>query len=410
MGGLANELRLGEHLTVRSGVHAQMIDKINPYGTSAANCGYKEETVRAMGARLSMGSDRLFGLRTAWDLGIEALTERDHLREFNYVDKVLGDIKVNGDTRVANLNAFATTVTRLGKNTTLHAGAGAERTDYDHDDHVAGTLSKRTTEPQLLPYAGLEQTVRGGYRFHLRYAESVSRATMWELLGSSGQFNPRLRGERVREWELGISNEPSEHPVRADLNVFHRVVNDLIQQFQDSDGLTSYSNQSRALIAGLELLVRGPVHETGPQRVDLLASVAITATDLRWTDPVAGDASLGDIPGIPLITAGLMARTNGVVLKRLGTEAGARLTGSVPTGGPATKDQHVEHVRVSYLFKGTSADISVFVHCENLLDNRYSAWIQVNDPGSRYFNPAPGRSFSFGVRLTFNSQKAKSAD
>lgn len=409
MGGLANELRLGEHLTVRSGVHAQRIDKTNPYGTSAGNCGFKEETIRAVGARLSMCGDELFNLPTAWDMGLEVLAERDHLRELGYVDKVLGEIKVNGDTRVANLNAFATTVTRIGRSTILHAGVGMERTDYDHNDHVVGRLSKRTTTPKLLPYAGLEQTLHGGYKLHLRYAENVSRATVWELLGTSGVFNNSLQGERVREWEFGASNEFAGTPVRADFTVFHRSVADLIMQNQDSAGVTYYGNQDRALIAGCELLVHGPVYRSGTQRADLLASVAIMDTDLR-TDRIAGDASLGDIPGIPVITAGLVARASGLGLKRLSIETGARLIGRTPTGGVATEDKHVEHARLSYLFGGKATDISIFLHCENVLDARYSSWITVNDPNGRYYNPAPGRSFFFGARLTFGSRKAVQAD
>ena len=405
LGGLANELRLGEHLQVRSGVHAQRIDKANPYGTSAGNCGYKEETIRAIGARLSIGGDKLFLLPTAWDMGLEALAERDHLRELHYVDKVMGDIKVNGDTRVANLNAFATTVTRLGRNTILHAGVGSERTDYDHDDHVAGIRSKRNTVPRLLPYAGLEQVLGGGYKLHLRYAESVSRATVWELLGTSGSFNTSLRGEQVREWELGASNGPAETPVRADFTIFHRLVDDLIMQNQDTDDRTFYSNQDKALIAGCELLVHGPVRQAGSKRADLLASVAITATDLERKDPISGDASLGDIPGIPVISAGLIVRASGFALKRLGLEAGVKLIGSTPTGGTTTQDEHVEHARISYLFDGKAADISIFLHCENLLDARYSSWIQVNDPGGRFYNPAPGRSFFFGARLTFPGRR-----
>jgi iron complex outermembrane receptor protein len=176
-------------------------------------------------------------------------------------------------------------------------------------------------------------------------------------------------------------------------------------QNQDSEGLTLYSNEDQARIAGCELLVQGPVHRTGTQRLDLLASVAITATDLRRMDPIAGDASLGDIPGIPVITAGLIARASGIGLKRLGMEAGARLIGSTATGGVATEDKHVEHARVSYLFNGKVVDISIFINCENLLDARYSSWIQVNDPGGRFYNPAPGRSFFFGARLTFPGRR-----
>lgn len=410
MGGLANELRLGENLTIRSGVHGQVIDKINPYGTSAANCGYKDESIRAVGARLSIGGTSLFTFPTAWDIGLEALSERDRLQEYAYVDRRMGDLKVNGDTRVINLNTFATTVTRVGRKLTLHAGVGLERTAYDHMDRVAGTRNKLTTKPRPLPYAGLERVIGSGYKLHLRYAESVSRATIWEFLGSSGRFNSALRGEHVREWELGASNELVETPVRADFTVFHRLVEGLITQEQISEGRTYYENRDRALVSGCELLVHGPVHQAGTQRVDLLSSVSLTATDIRNTDPAAGSESLGDIPGIPLLTAALMARASGFPSKGLGLEAGVRLIGSTPTGGSTTTDKHVEHARLSYLLPLRSADISFFVHCENLFDARYSSWIQVNDPGRRYYNPAPGRSFFFGIRLTFGSRSAARAD
>ena len=235
MGGLANELRLGEDLMVRIGVHGQLIDKTNPYGTSAVNCGYKEETVRAAGTRVALGGDRLFKLPIAWDLGMEALAERDRLEEYGYVDRTMGDLKVNGDTRVTNLNAFATTLTRLTRRLTLHAGVGMERTHYDHADRITDSRNKRTTTPLALPYAGAEQVLGGGYKLHLRYAQSVSRATVWELLGSSGLFNRGLRGEQVREWEVGVSNELTGAMVRADLTVFHRAVKDLIVQQQLDD-------------------------------------------------------------------------------------------------------------------------------------------------------------------------------
>ncbi len=410
MGGMANEWSISEALRLRSAVHGQMIDKTNPYGTSAANCGYKEETVRAAGVRLSLGGDRLFSLPTAWDLGLEALKERDHLRERDFVDAVLGDVKINGDTRVANLNAFLTTVTRLGRGTALHAGLGMERTSYQHEDHVAGTINDRATTPHLMPYAGVERTLNGGYALHLRYAESVSRATVWELLGTEGTFNTDLRGERVQEWEFGVSNTQTENPITADYHLFHRVVDDVIVQVPGTDEVTRYANMDRALIMGFELLVNGRVLDAGVRQMDLLASCAITATDLREFSPTNGERSLGDIPGIPVVTAGLIARTRNIGWKGLGIEAGIRLTGSMETGGAATPDSHVEHARISWDLRPRSFRLSVFLHCENLLDTRYSTWIQANDPGQRYYNPAPGRGFFLGARLTFGSSPPPPTD
>ncbi len=410
LGGLANELRIGEDITVRSTIHGQLIDKINPYGTTAANCGYKEESIRAIGGRLSIGGSKLFSGPTTWDVGLEALTERDRLRERSYVDGTIGDRKVDGETRVANMNAFVTTVTRIGPRSTLFAGAGLERTLYDHTDKLVDTRCKLRTDPRALPYVGVEHVLGAGCTLHLRYAESVSRSTVWELLGSSGQFNDDLRGEQVREWEFGASNELTGSAVRADVTVYHRLVKDLITQRQLIDGRTAYENQDVALVAGWELLVRGPLYQTGVRRLDLLASMAITATDLHSTDPTAGKKSLGDIPGIPLLTAGLIARTSGIGVKGLGLEVGSRLIGSTPTGGSNITDKHVEHVRLAYLFHPRGADFSIFLHCENLFDARYSGWIHVNDPGQRYFNPAPGRSLYFGIRVTINDLKGGQAD
>lgn len=395
MAGAANELRLGG-ITVRTGIHGQMIDKTNPYGTSPQNCGSKEETARAAGARVALGADRLFGLPVAWDIGLEALGERDHLRELYYVDGIKGDIKVNGDTRVSNLNAFAVTVTKLGRSTTLHAGAGLERTGYDHQDEERRTRTQRVTTPAVLPYAGVEQAIGRGYRLRLRYAESVSRATVWELLGADGRLSPDLRGERVREWEFGADNAAAGGPVRADLSLYHRLVNDMITQRPASnDGPAIYTNADQALIAGMELLVSGTLYSKGARRVDLVGNCSISASDLRQEG-----RSEGDIPGVPLISAGLLCRTDGIGLKGLGLEAGARLIGSMATGGPqATDDTHVEHLRISWRLPLQAVGISVFTHVENLLDTRYSGWVSVNDPGGRYYNPAPARSFFFGVRL-----------
>lgn len=405
MTGVSNELRLGG-ITVRTGVHGQMIDKTNPYGTSPLNCGYKEETARALGARLTIGADRLFTLPLAWNIGLEALSERDHLRELYYTNGIKGDIKLNGDTRISNLNAFATTVARLGRTTTLHAGVGLERTGYDHTDEMRRTRAERETSPVVLPYSGVEQDIGQGYRLRLRYAESISRATVWELLGADGTLSDQLRGERVREWELGADNAGSGGPVRADVSLYHRLVKDMITQRPGyNDGPAIYDNADQASIMGMELLVNGPVITRERARMEVLGTCTVSASDLR-----NNGQSEGDIPGVPLLMAGLLVRTDGILLRGLGLEAGARMTSGMATGGAATDPTHVEHLRVSWRTPQRAMGLSVFVHVENLLDTRYSGWITTNAPGGRYYNPAPARSVFFGVRLHLASGPEHSSD
>src|SRR5690606_20848287 len=82
MAGVAMEQAIGAHFRLMTTLHAQTIDKLNPYGTTPAFSGYKEETVRAGGSRLVLRWDRRAG---RWALsaeaGVEALAERDILDE-----------------------------------------------------------------------------------------------------------------------------------------------------------------------------------------------------------------------------------------------------------------------------------------------------------------------------------------
>ena len=84
------------------------------------------------------------------------------------------------------------------------------------------------------------------------------------------------------------------------------------------------------------------------------------------------------------------------------------MLGARHTGGLLTKDGSdaplpgttLCSARLGYEFKiARRGAVEVFLLGENLLDQRYSSWLQVNDPNARYYNPAPGRSFFGGVRV-----------
>lgn len=403
LGGIATEIRATRDLRLRSGVHAQLIDKVNPYGTSSANSGYKVETVRAAGARLALAMDSIAHLPVAWEAGMEALFERDEWNEHAFVDAVLGDTKVDALTRVANLNAFFVSSARLGERSRLFAGIGLERTRYAHTDQLWDRTNTRTTDAKATPYMGLERRMRSGHRLWLRLAQSTSRPTVWELLGGEGAFNPDLKPEQVREWEFGLSNDPGDDPVQGAFTLFHRMVRDMIvPRSLTSEAPVVFTNADQAVIAGCELLVQGDLLRQSARRATVLGSLAVTATELRTTE--AGRSESRDIPGIPMITAGMILRLHGVPIKGMTMEAGSRLVGSTLAGGNAyTPDVHVEHLRLSLAHRGRHHVVEPFLHVENLFSASYSSWLQVDDPGARYYNPAPPRSLFGGVRLIWRN-------
>jgi iron complex outermembrane receptor protein len=110
------------------------------------------------------------------------------------------------------------------------------------------------------------------------------------------------------------------------------------------------------------------------------------------------------VPGVPGGTAGV----KGSIRFPFGpsAELGYRYVSELPatlasnTMIPACE---LLHLRGSWTFRWPGCALTAFVHVDNLLDARYTAFVQVNDPGGRYYNPAPGRSLFLGLVFGFGS-------
>ena len=408
LAGLAHDARLARGVRLRSALHAQFIDKRNPYGTSAAFCGFKEETIRATGGRIALdGSRRWTNVELAWEAGLEALFEQDGWVERTYVNGNIGDLKIDAATRVTNVNAFASTALRIASRTTLTAAAALERTGYDHNDHLVRLQQQQFTQLRILPCIGVEHALPRGWRMHARHAQAVSRATVWELLGTGGVFNTALGGEQVQEWQAGVQREPGGRRFHGAVHVYQRSTEGLIAEVAAPNGTDrEFRNSGDALQTGAE----AELHFTGTMAKAWRAEGTLVGSVQRSrirTDT----AEVPHIPGIEPWSIGLL----GAVRHRSGArfEVGLRINGAVPptfAEAPVVPGARVVHLRLS-LARGSRTDgFEVFVHAENLLDARYTSWVQVNDATGRYYNPAPGRSFFAGLRLTIGSPARRRAD
>jgi iron complex outermembrane receptor protein len=403
LAGLFNELALGHGLKLRNGIHAQVIDKENPYGTSAANNGYKDERIGAFGARLALhGEHRMRRYDLAWDAGLEALAEQDELLEHTFPGGVMGDVRTDASTRVGHLTPFAALQLRDGR-FTMHAALGGERYEVRHDDHLRDTVQRTTRSAGLLPTVGLAYAVNDQLRVHARHGNATSRPTVWELLGSTGVFNPDLAGERVTEWELGLDLGADSGAVRASAVGYARTIDGLIEAVAiDGTDQVTYRNTGTARQNGLELSATGTARSAGGTLVS--GVVALALQDHRWyRDGADGPVTA---PGVPDLTFGLLGRVG----LRQGTtlEAGWRSVAPVSADAAATAEvpgYALVHLRATQRFRlRAGGALGLFLHVDNLFDERYTGFVQVNEPGGRYYNPAPGRSLFVGAAFTWRER------
>ncbi|MBK9289595.1 MAG: TonB-dependent receptor [Flavobacteriales bacterium] len=401
-GGLQNELRLGDALRVRSSVHAQVIDKLNPYGTSAAASGYKDEGIAAGGGRLSLSGElRPQAVDLAWELGLEALVERDRLAERAYADGVIGDLRTQAVSRVGNLNGFATLQAHRGRFTVM-SGVGFERTLLKHEDELRDTVLTSQQDPVVYPSIGVQARVKRDWLLHARYAESVSRPTLWELLGTAGIFNSTLRPEHVSEVEAGltIGSDTAMFPFSA--VIYWRTTDGLIVPRTATNGVDQeYVNAGTAHQNGFELSmgVNGRTAHGNWIRIDGFCGIQ------EHTLQVEALGVEQPVPGVPGGTAG--AKGSMRFPFGLSAELGYRYVSELPADlvkNTMIPSYELLHLRTSWTFRWAGSALTTFVHVDNLLDQRYTAFVQVNDPGSRYYNPAPGRSLFLGAAFTWGAR------
>lgn len=406
MGGIATEMKVGGLFLVRTSVHGQGLNKTNPYGTSPALCGYKDETIRSLGARLSLaGEHTIGGASIAWDAGLEALIERDRSLENTFLNAVKGPLRVDGDTRVRNLNLFVNLMPRLGRSTVAHAGIGVERTAYDHVDGLMARKQNRTTDPRNTPMIGIERHLGDGLSVHARYATSVSRPTVWEILGTSGIFNASLKAERAEEFEGGVRWSDDSGRVVLAVTGYDRDVRDPIIAVETLDA-TVFQNQGAFRSSGIELSLLASSQDRSIWHVVVNGGLAAQTNLITLTNGARADA-----PGIPALRAALSAD----VVHRCGTLFRLSWQGSSFVWAATALDAQVAgynvfHARVEPHFPMESSALTLFLQVENVLDARYTSWVQVNDPGGRYYNPAPGRSFFLGANLIFGRKGATIGD
>lgn len=398
-GGINGEQRIGKRWLLRATLTGQYIDKRNPYGTNPSFSGHKNETYTAAGMRLSAGGKaRLRRWLFEWEFGGESLWEIDELLDRAYgPDAQLQGIRTDARFSVTNTTPFIVAQAQLRDRLWVFAGAGGEYNTYQADDRLNARGGSLPSRGELWPHVGSRLRVARNIHLHLRYAEGVSRPTVTEVW-TGEVFNPELRPEEVNELECGVNGGSTTSKFRGSISAFSRSIRDRIVTVSPLDGSPYATNSAAALMQGVEAdaSLTLPVRSGGA----FVVHIFLSAQELRAVDTNNGGAK-DHLAGVAPMTGGVVARWVGWHGWQL--MVNNRYTGDVlaADGGTTTiNGAMLCNARIGYDFRvARRGVIEVFALCENVFDNAYSGWVQLNDPGMRFYNPAPTRSFFVGLNL-----------
>ena len=323
---------------------------------------------------------------------------------------VQGALRRDENNTANTHDAYAQASWRLAPKFTLDAGVRNVNFEFVSHDHyivgVNGNDSGATNYSATLPALGVLYAATDRVHLYLTAGRGFETPTLNELAyqpnGQPG-LNLALQPAKSDNYELGaklklgassdftaaVFETDTEHEIVTQTNV---------------GGRSTFQNAGRTQRRGTEL------SWTMSSGSDWRTQVAYTWLDATYVDafltctatpcpaPNVPIAAGNKIPGIPEQT--LYGSFSWTHFQHWRADAEARYLTKVfvnDQNSDSAASYSIASVSGSYVTKVGSWQLTAYVRCDNLFDKAYAGSVIVNEGNSRFFEPAPGRTYAAGL-------------
>lgn len=344
-----------------------------------------------------------------WGAGFEAELQKDNRMNFENDGGDPGDRILDQLEDVFAGGLFVQGRLDAADRVSILTGLRFDRIDFSATDYflVGGDPddSGERTMSAFSPSLGVVVRVASDSEIYGSVGRSFETPTTTELANrpsGSGGFNPDLAPQRGTTFEGGARTVLADR-VGLELSVFRTDITDGLVPFEvESDpGRTYFRNSAESHHSGFEVAADARLGAGVSTRI------AFTEVDAQYDAYVTDDDddySGNAIPGLaPRRLDGLLTweHSTGYIELR-GLWQDELWVDDANTDGAVSPSYFITDLRVG------SEDIDVgrfflapFVSIQNLGDAEYNASVVPNAFGSRFFEPGPGRTFRFGIGVTW---------
>jgi iron complex outermembrane receptor protein len=330
-------------------------------------------------------------------------------------EKVPGSLNRNEDNIAQNSDFFAQASSLVSDRFTLTAGLRASTVRFNSEDAFLsdGNGSGSVRYSAVNPVLGLTFHASDSLNLYANYGKGFETPTLAEVAytstgaATSALFNPSLKASESQHYELGAKWLPTAAS-RLDVTLFQIRAADEIVVASSSSGRTAFKNAPETKRSGIEISGKAALH---PQWQATLAASAINA---RFSQAYANNnvkvASGNKLPGIPksfvfseLLWASIPFDSLSKRPQRV-TKAGFELTSAgkmfANDSNTASADGYTTlNAKVSQGWDIGPAVLTLYGRVDNLTDKRYVGSVIVNQAVGQFYEPAPGRTWSLGLRV-----------
>lgn len=327
-------------------------------------------------------------------------------------EKMPGSLNRDEDNQAKNSDLFAQATTRASENISIITGLRASTVQFNSQDYYlsngngSGEVSYQATSPVL----GVTYHANDQLNLYANYGKGFETPTLAEVAytgAGAPSFNSTLNASKSKHYELGAKWAPSAS-TRLDFTLFQINSTDEIVVAVSSAGSTAYKNAPGTSRTGWEL--SGSTLLTPHLRATLAASQIDAKYSQAFTSGTTAVNASNKIPGIPqsflfseLLWTGLKI-DGGKKGSALGSQAGIEFTQAgrlyVNDINTASADGYATlNLKASHGWAVGGGSLTTYARIDNLSDKRYVGSVIVNQAALQFYEPAPGRNWTLGLRL-----------
>ncbi|QHI98283.1 TonB-dependent receptor [Xylophilus rhododendri] len=412
--GLVLDQRLGAQDRIQARVYGGQRDLTQYLSMSGAALtsagGVVDLSRRYGGAGLSWTHSvpTASGLPLSWTVGATADRQREHRQGFVNNNGDAGDLRRNEIDRAGNNDLFAQVDWQATPNWRFIAGARASQVKLSVDDNYvtatnpddSGSRTYRQTSPAL----GVVWSVADNWNLYANAGQGFETPTLAEMAYSVGSTGPNfgLAAASSKQVEIGAKWQAERFDLQASL--FEARSRHEIVPAATVNGRTVYQNADAVVRRGGELAIAGK--PWGAMRwTPRLAYTHLDAFfDSAYSTAGGSPVKRGNqLPGTAQDTAqfGLDA------MPLAGWKVGAEVSVSAKAfaddlNSQAASGYGTVALKAGHEFKAGGVSWYAWGRVDNLFDRAYAGSLIVNDGNSRFYESAPGRRLTVGLRGRFD--------
>lgn len=412
MGGVSHTAQYSSAFSSTTSFYSYSTKKLNPYGTSAFNNGYKDEGALGYGGRTDWQYKKSLGrnFNAKLNIGGEIQYEQYDITEHSLSQGLPNVFRYAYNIGYWSTMAFVSADVTWKDRIILNLGSSINHLNQDVKGNAQTFGTTDTTaswKSDLLPRVGLNVRLFRELYFFSQYSKGNSNPTVFEMVDyENNNYNLNLHPEHGTNYEAGFKGRFYKTQLRFELAVYQLVLSDAILSYTDNTTAeaerTRFANSGSTIQRGFEWSVAKTFFkESNALRIHM--QTAGSAYHYRFDDYRRDEVQLSgkSIPGVPLFNTSTNIQFDWK--KKLQLDIAHFWFDRTPLNNANSawsNPYNLTNVKLNYRISiKEKVDLSFFAGINNVLNTSYSSFYGLNDINGRYFNPSPPANYFGGIAL-----------